>query len=130
MSETIIIEGKLDLTELEELRRLYDVMSASLNDLDARLLQIESAHGDHKDRLDVHDIKFANMEDSLRELRSRIHQMQADVFRLADAATSNALTTEGQAKALRVQNASLANLLKLQHEILDRLKIQPTVTLP
>lgn len=68
---------------------------------------------DHGERLDDHDRKFVSFEDALRTLRTMGHQTQADVFRLADAAT--------------VQGAALERLAKNTSKILELL--QPTATL-
>ncbi len=98
------------------------VLRQQLDALDARVNAIESSATEHTNRLDVHDIKFASLEEGMRELRGRVHQMQGDVFRIADACTSNALSLDRATKSAYLQTKSLEFIAGNVQEILARLQ--------
>ncbi len=98
-----------------------------LDELESSVRRLESGSEAHGNRLDVHDIQLASFEEGLRELRGRTHQMQGDVFRIADACTSNALSLDRATKSAFLQTKSLEYIAGNVQEILARL--QPKVVL-
>lgn len=116
-----------DLLPAFDVRKELSGVHRRLEALEHHAKDLKSTTEVHSDRLDVHDMKFNSLEESLRELRGKVHQMQGDVFRIADAATSNALSFERQAKALYSQNKALESIAGNVQEVLKRL--QPNVVL-
>ncbi len=108
-------------------RTQIGALKSTLDDLGRRLEELASEINEHDDRLDVHDLKFESLEASMRDLRRLYHQMQSDILRIADSATTNAVTLERQAKQLYIQNKSLELIAGNTSEVLARL--QPKVVL-
>ncbi len=102
-------------------------LRSRLDELERKVEALETGSEVHANRLDVHDIKSAGLEESLRELRGRVHQMQGDLFRIADACTSNALSLDRATKSAYLQTKSLEIIAGNVQEILARL--QTTVVL-